>query len=633
MSYHGFVRVGAAVPLLRVADTAYNAERIVALMARAQEEGVAVLVYPELCLTGYTCADLFHQATLQKGALKALSQVVDATRRTFSGLVVVGLPVTVDDQVFNCAAVVQGGWVLGVVPKSFIPNYKEFYEGRWFAAAANMRSRKLAIDDAVVPFGTDLLFDAADVEGLLIGIEICEDLWVPIPPSSRQALHGASVLLNLSASNEIIGKAAYRHQLVVNQSGRCMAAYIYASCGVWESTTDVVFGGHCLIAENGTLLAETPRFQREETLLFRDVDLDRLRADRVRTNSFADAQLYGVAGQGFQRIAFTLMRPERAWRLARDVDAHPFVPRGQEQLRERCQEIFSTQMAGLAKRLDHVGKPGVSIGISGGLDSTLAVLVTCRTFDLLEIPRSRIRAFTMPGFGTTPETRGNAIALMRELGVAAEEVDIRALCLEEMRALKHRPFGIDLTGLSMEALTAALQRVPHEARQDLIFENVQARMRTSILMNAGFVIGTGDVSELALGWATYNGDHMSMYNPNSSIPKTLVKFLVDWAAKNEFEGEARRILLAIVATEISPELLPPGADGKILQSTEGVIGPYELHDFFLFQFLRYAAPPEKILFLADHAQFHRRYSPAELKKWLRVFVRRFFGNQFKRSCL
>ncbi|MCI0459993.1 MAG: NAD(+) synthase [Gemmataceae bacterium] len=647
MPYHGFVRVGAAVPALRVADTAYNAERILALLARAQAEQVAVLVFPELCLTGYTCADLFHQSALQKGALQALAHVVREGRKVFSGLAVVGLPVSIDEQLFNCAAVFHGGRVLGMVPKSFIPNYKEFYEARWFAAAANVRSRRLAFDGDVVPFGIDLLFDAADVEGLLVGVEICEDLWVPIPPSSLQALHGASVLLNLSASNEVIGKSQYRRQLVVGQSGRCMAAYAYSSCGVWESTTDVVFGGHALIAENGTLLGQTPRFQRDERLLLADVDLDRLRADRVRTNSFAAPSPLplspwgergrgegdGTAGQGFQRIPFLLNRPDPPPRLARVVDAHPFVPRGQEQLYERCQEIFSTQMAGLAKRLDHIGRPEVTIGVSGGLDSTLALLVACRTFDLLGEPRTKIRAFTMPGFGTTSRTLANAHALMKELRVSPREVDIRLLCLEEMRALGHRPFGIDLDGLDVEGLTERLRGVPKDKRNDLVFENVQARMRTSILMNAGFVVGTGDVSELALGWATYNGDHMSMYNPNVSIPKTLVKFLVDWAARNEFDGEARRILLDIVATEISPELLPPGEDGQAVQSTEGAIGPYELHDFFLFHLQRYGASPDKIVYLAGHAQFHKSYTAEEVRRWLRVFLKRFFANQFKRSCL
>jgi NAD+ synthase (glutamine-hydrolysing) len=633
MTHHGFLRVATAVPTVRVADCASNAEHILGLMARAESEAVSVLVFPELSVTGYTCADLFHQITLQKGALAALEHIVREGSSAFSGVAIVGLPLAVDDQVFNCAAVLHRGRVLGMVPKSFIPNYKEFYEGRWFASAATARSRHIALNGDTVPFGTDQLFEATNVEGLVVGVEICEDLWVPVPPSSFQALRGASLLLNLSASNEVIGKAAYRRQLVVNQSGRCMAAYVYASSGVWESTTDVVFGGHCLVAENGTLLAESERFRRDDALLVADVDLDRLRADRIRTNSFGDAQHFLGLAREFRRVPFELERPALPQRLAREIEAHPFVPRGKERLRERCEEIFQTQVAGLAKRLEHIDKPVVTIGVSGGLDSTLALLVTCKTMDALEVPRDRIHAFTMPGFGTTSRTRANARAVMKHLSVTAAEVDIRQLCLEQMRALGHRPFGIDLAGLSVEDLSAKLRQLPAEGRKDLVFENVQARMRTSILMNAGFVVGTGDVSELALGWCTYNADHMSMYNPNVSIPKTLVKFLVRWVAENEFEGEARRILLDIVATEISPELLPAGDDGKITHATEEIVGPYELHDFFLFHFLRYGAPPEKILYLAGQAEFSRPYSAEEVRGWLRVFVSRFFGNQFKRSCL
>jgi NAD+ synthase (glutamine-hydrolysing) len=602
-------------------------------MERAQTEAVSVLLFPELSITGYTCADLFQQTTLQRGALTALEEIRQASESVFSGLAVVGLPVAVDDQLFNCAALLHRGRILALVPKSFIPNYKEFYEGRWFAAAATARSRQIVLNGATVPFGTSFLFDATDVEGLVLGVEICEDLWVPIPPSSFQALRGATVLLNLSASNDLIGKSNYRRELVVNQSGRCIAAYVYASCGPWESTTDVVFGGHCLIAENGALLQETKRFERDDVLLLADIDLERLRADRLRTNSFGDAQLYIGLEREFTRIPFTLDRQTSLDRLYRTVDAHPFVPRGTAQLRERCEEIFHIQVAGLAKRLEQIGKPPVSIGISGGLDSTLALLVACKTLDTLKVPRSRIHAFTMPGFGTTSRTRGNARAVMQQLGVTAAEVDIRHLCLEQMKALRHKPFGIDLTGLSVEDLTQKLRQLPAEACQDLVFENVQARMRTSILMNAGFVVGTGDVSELALGWCTYNGDHMSMYNPDASIPKTLVKFLVRWVAENEFESEARRILLDIVATEISPELLPIGADDKIAQMTETVVGPYELHDFFLYHFLRFGETPEKILFLAERAEFDRPYTNEELRHWLAVFIRRFFANQYKRSCL
>ncbi len=651
MPLHGFLRVAAASPVLRAADCAFNADRILGLMKRAEREGVAVLVFPELSLTGYTCADLFQHTTLQRGALDALEQDRKAGAELFSGVALVGLPLTVDDQVFNCAAVLYRGRLLGLVPKSFLPNYKEFYERRWFAPASAARSPSVVVHGETVPFGVDRLFvgeGEGDADGLTLGVEICEDLWVPAPPSCRQALAGATVLVNLSASNEVVGKASYRRQLVANQSGRCIAAYVYASCGVWESTTDVVFGGHCLIAENGTLLTESRRFQRDDVLLSADVDLDRLRADRIRNNSFGDAAFFGVPGRAFDRVSFSLSpRARGAYatplanahatslaELCRPVDAHPFVPKEGDQLRERCEEIFQTQVAGLAKRLEHIGKPTTAIGVSGGLDSTLALLVACKTMDVLDVPRSRIVAFTMPGFGTSNRTRDNARALMRHLAVTAREADVRGLCLEEMKAMGHRPFGLSLeNGIGVEEFTELLCQLPVDRREDLIFENVQARMRTSILMNSGFVIGTGDVSELALGWCTYNGDHMSMYNPNSSIPKTLVKFLVEWAARNEFEGETQRTLLDIVETLISPELLPVGADGASGQSTESSIGPYELHDFFLFHFLRYGAPPEKILFLAERARFHRNYTGEELRRWLAVFLRRFFGNQFKRSCL
>jgi NAD+ synthase (glutamine-hydrolysing) len=633
MLEHGFLRVAAATPLLRVADCPFNVAQILDVMKRAESQGVGVLVFPELSLTGYTCADLFQQPTLLHGALDALGGLLHDSAALFTGIAVVGLPLLVDDQVFNCSAVVERGKLLGVVPKSYLPNYKEFYEARWFSPAATARSKAVTLFGTSVAFGTDHLFRATDVESLVLGVEICEDLWVPIPPSSSQALAGATVLVNPTASNEVIGKAHYRKQLVVNQSGRCIAAYVYAACGVGESTTDVVFGGHSLIAENGTLLAEARRFQRESTLLVADVDLDRLLADRLRTNSFGSARLYSEPGHEFATVSFPLRPLAPAPGLLRTVDAHPFVPQGQEQLHERCEEIFQIQVAGLAKRLEHIGKPVVAIGISGGLDSTLALLVACKTMDLLGSPRSRILAFTMPGFGTTPRTLDNARSLMRHLGVSAREVDIRPLCLEEMRALNHRPFGIDLKGMTIEELNDRLNRLSATVCEDLVFENVQARQRTSILMNSGFVIGTGDVSEAALGWSTYNGDHMSMYNPNSSIPKTLVKFLVDWAARNEFDGDVRRTLLDVVDTVISPELLPAGADGRSIQSTEGAIGPYELHDFFLFHFLRYGAPPEKILFLARHARFSRPYTDDEVRRWLIVFLRRFFQNQFKRSCL
>jgi NAD+ synthase (glutamine-hydrolysing) len=631
MLQHGFVRVAAALPRLCVADCSYNLERLLHLMGQAEQQAVQVLVFPELAITGYTCGDLFHQPALQKAAHGALDRLLDESERRFAGVFIVGLPWLVGDQLYNVAAVCQNGQLLGVVPKSYLPNYKEFYEARWFTSGR--ASRTPTIDwqgHRHTPFGTDLLFADELFSSVVLGVEICEDLWTPIPPSCFQALAGAKILVNLSASNEVIGKSSYRRQLVVSQSGRCIAGYIYASNGVSESTTDVVFGGHALIAENGALLAESPRFQREDTLVVSDLDLDRLQNDRQKTNSFNDS-LPLLQGREYRRIPFLLQKSPL--RLVRPVDAHPFVPSGQEQLAERCAEIFHAQVAGLAKRLEHLGRPAVSIGVSGGLDSTLALLVTCKTFDTLQVPRGKIQAFTMPGFGTTQRTKANALALMQHLGVAPREIDIRHLCLEEMRALGHHPFGIALDGLTVETLTAKLLDVPAERCHDLTFENVQARMRTSLLMNSGFVVGTGDLSEYALGWCTYNGDHISMYNPNVSIPKTLVKFLVRWAALNEFADEERKTLLDIVATEISAELLPTAKNGNAAQATESVIGPYELLDFFLFHFLRYGAPPEKIVFLAEHATFEKTYSSAEIRRWLKVFLQRFFASQFKRSCL
>jgi len=629
----GFVRLAAASPSMRVADCDYNAQHIIALMARAEREGVAVLVFPELCLTGYTCADLFHQPRLQHAAIEALGEITSRGGAQFSGVAVIGFPLAVNGQLFNCAAVLHGSKILGIVPKSFLPTYKEFYERRWFAPAMAAPASQVTILGATVPFGNDLLFTATDWEHLTIGVEICEDLWMPQPPSSRQAVEGATVLLNLSASNELIGKIAYRRQLVTSQAARCIAAYAYSSCNAGESTTDLVFSGHCLIAENGALLAESQRFTLEDSVITADVDLERLHGDRLRMGSFGDVFAFTRQPTPLRQITFTLgPRPAPA-RLAREIEVHPFVPRGEQNLRERCEEIFRIQVTGLGKRLLHLNKPRVAIGVSGGLDSTLALLVACRTADWIGMERSRIQALTMPGFGTTKRTKKNASALMEHLKVSSREVDIRQLCLEEMRALGHRPFGIDLQGLTVEEFTARIRQLAPEARSDLVFENVQARMRTNLLMNTAFVIGTGDLSELALGWATYNGDHMSMYNPNASIPKTLVKFLVAWAAENEFTGDARETLQAIGATTISPELLPANQAGDIAQATEDLIGPYELHDFFLFHFLRYGTSPKKILYLASQGRFDKAYPAEEIRHWLTVFLKRFFANQFKRSCL
>ncbi len=632
MPQHGFVRVAAASPMLRVADVAFNAQRTRELLDKAESRDISVVVFPEMGLTGYTCNDLFFQRTLQQAAAEALGPIAEATSSRFGGLAIVGLPMLIDDQIFNCAAVIGNGKILGIIPKTYLPTYKEFYDARFYAPSTTAYSTAVRINGSDVPFGTDLLFPAANVDGLIVGVEICEDLWVSTPPSSIQCIHGATLLTNLSASNETIAKANYRRQLVGNQSARCIAGYVYSSAGIGESTQDLVFGGHCLIAENGTMLVESPRFQRDDVLIAADIDIDRLRVNRALTSSFNDVVLEPGMKREFRRIPFNVADCPLGPRLLREVEAHPFVPSAKEQLRERCDEIFHIQVTGLSRRLEHIGKPPVAIGVSGGLDSTLALLVTCKTFDAIGASREKIRALTMPGFGTTGRTRANAVALMNALGVRFREIDIRSMSLAEMKALGHSPFGINLDNLDVESFTARLRQVPAELCNDLTFENIQARVRTNLLMNTAFTVGTGDLSELALGWCTYNADHMSMYNPNISIPKTLVKFLVRWAAENEFDGDARRTLLDIVDTVISPELLPSDASGK-MQSTETAIGPYELHDFFLFHFLRYGAPPSKILFLAEQTRFDREYSRAEIKRWLALFLRRFFANQFKRSCL
>lgn len=634
MNTHGFLRVAAASPELRVADCPFNADRTLALMARAETQGVNLLVFPECGLTGYTCHDLFHLQTLQHAAETALERVVKEGEKKFRGVAVVGLPLAVEGQLFNCAAVVHAGKVLGIVPKTYLPTYKEFYDARYFCPADNATFAAAGCCGQSVPFGTNLLFDCRTMSGFTLGVEICEDLWQPVPPSSLQAIMGATVIANLSASNELIGKANFRRQLVGSQSSRCLAGYVYACSGEGESTTDVVFGGHCLIAESGVILAESARFRHGQQLLVADIDLDRLLHDRVQGNTFHDANRVGNLGLAkYRAVSFDLDAAPREPKLVRAVDPHPFVPSDPATRDDRCRDIFQMQVAALGRRLSHVGHPAASIGVSGGLDSTLALLVLCKTLDDLCVSRDHVRALTMPGFGTTGRTLGNARRLARALNVSLREIDIRQMCLDQMRAIGHAPFGIPLEGEAVESLSEKLRRLPPERRDDLTFENTQARVRTSLLMNSGFVIGTGDLSELALGWCTYNADHMSMYNPNVSIPKTLVKFLVQWAALNEFDGEARATLLDIAGTPFSPELLLPDASGAIAQVTESTVGPYELVDFFLYHFLRFGASPEKILFLAEHAKFDKEHAPAELRNWLRVFLQRFFANQFKRSCL
>lgn len=631
MNPFGLVRITSASTKTAVANPDANAAEIIGVLEQTEDSDV--VLFPELGVTGYTCADLFGQTALLEAGVRAVARIAEATRGRRQ-LVVVGLPVAVQNSLYNCAVAISDGALLGVVPKQFIPNYKEFYESRWFSSANGGEPRSIGLAGLDVPFGIDLLFEAD--EGLVVGIEVCEDLWMPIPPSSVQSVAGANVLLNLSASNEIIGKSRYRTDLVVGQSGRCIAAYAYASAGPTESTTDLVFGGHCLIAENGKLLGDSPRvgdggpIHRGSYFITHDVDIEKLQADRRSTTSFDDCQKYLTP---FRKIPFRVAPAMPG--LRRQVAGTPFVPSEGVELHGRCAEIFGIQCAGLAKRIEQLprGTP-LNIGVSGGLDSTLALLVAVKTCDMLEIPRRTIHGVTMPGFGTTARTRTNALDLMEHLGVSSDTISIAELALWTFRELGHAPFGLDVRGLDVDSFRAELSRLPREHRDDLTFENVQARLRTFLLMSRGFVVGTGDLSEMALGWSTYNGDHMSMYNANCSIPKTLVTFLVRYVALNEFEaGPVRDTLLSIVETTISPELLPLGAEGESVQSTEEVLGPYELHDFILFNAVRCGYSPEKILFLSEYATFSRPYTREQVTQALSTFYRRFFSQQFKRSCV
>ena len=557
-----------------------------------------------------------------------------------------GLPLGVGNRLYNCAAVIAGGRVVGVVPKQHLPGYREFYEPRRFTPADGTEPQTTHLGGEDVPFGVDLLFRAEaggdPLPGAVVGVEICEDLWVPTPPSAFQALAGATVLLNLSGSNETVGKGAYRRQLVAGQSGRCVAAYAYAGAGPTESTTDLVLGGECLVADNGGLLARADSYTlgeqpsspnggrtgwRGAVSVEAEIDLGRLVHDRRVMTSFQVDRRVGTFAYRHVPFAVTADRAATA-----TVNGTPFVPRSGPELAERCREIFSIQCCGLAKRLSRLADDSpLQIGVSGGLDSTLALLVACKTLDGLGQSRERIRGLTMPGFGTTDRTKSNADALMDQLGTGRDEIDIRQLCLDAFRGLGHEPFGLE-PAETVEGFQEQLSGLEPGAG-DLVFENVQARIRTFLLMSRGFVLGTGDMSELALGWCTYNADHMSMYNVNCSVPKTLVAFLVRHAADEEFDGEARATLHSIADTVISPELLPASASGEIAQSTEDALGPYELHDFFLYHVVRNGFGPAKILDLAGRAEFRGEYPTEVIGATLRTFVRRFFQNQFKRSCV
>ncbi len=639
MNPHGFIRITCASPRTTVADPAANGREIVRILMQLADSDV--VLFPELCLTGYTCADLFGQSVLLEAAIRALKVIVEATRCR-AQLVLVGAPIPVDNSLYNCAVVIADGAVRGIVPKQHLPNYKEYYERRWFTAATGAEPSEIDMDGARVPFGTDLLFEAKGIGGelvgrsVLIGVEICEDLWVPVPPSAVQAMAGATILLNPSASNETIGKSRYRADLVAGQSGRLIAAYAMAGSGPSESTTDVVFGGHCLIAENGRMLAESPRvgdglpIRRDSYTITQDVDVAKLLTDRRTMTSYSDVSPHL---RPFRRIPVRLSDSMEG--LKRAVPGTPFVPPEGPELLLRCAEVFGIQCAGLAKRIEQLpAGTCLNIGVSGGLDSTLALLVAVTTCDMLGLNRRQVHGFTMPGFGTTARTRTNALDLMEHLGVSSGTIDISALALEAFQEMGHRPFGIDCMGLDVESFRTLLARVPPDERCDLTFENVQARLRTFLLMSKGFVVGTGDLSELALGWSTFNADHMSMYNPNCSIPKTLVKFLVRYVALNQFPaGPVRQTLLSIVDTTISPELLPASSGGEIEQSTEATLGPYELHDFVLFHAIRCGYSPAKILFLSQFATFTEQYTHALIERTMRTFFERFFRQQYKRSCL
>ncbi|MBI4160635.1 MAG: NAD(+) synthase [Candidatus Yanofskybacteria bacterium] len=610
LSEFGFVRVASAVPKLAVGDVSLNCEAIVRLIGEAYGKGVAVVVFPELCVTGYTLGDIFHQQLLQKEAVAALDHIRKATAK-YNIVSCIGLPLAIESKLFNVAAVISIGKILGVVPKTYIPGYKEFYEERWFASARDLKAKEVKLLGSSVPVGTDLLFRIFDDPNAVLGVEICEDVWTPLPPSSFQVLAGANIIANLSASNDLVGKAEYRRDLISQQSARAICGYIYTSCGVHESTTDLVFGGHSIIGENGSVLAESERFSRAEQLIIADIDIEHLKLDRERTTSFGES-VHESGGRSFRLLDVNLNRVSLKT-IRRYIDPHPFVPYNSAERDKRAEEIFAIQTAGLAKRLEQTGIKKIVLGLSGGLDSTLALLVAVRTCILLRLPLTEIYALTMPGFATTKRTKSNAIKLAKILGITLDEIDITAGTSRQLKDIRH-------DGTS----------------QDITFENAQARYRTMTLMNRanqirGLVLGTGDLSEIALGWCTFTGDHISHYNVNASVPKTLVRYLVKWVGEQKDFKNVRKVLDDILATPVSPELVRSKGK-KISQETESIIGPYQLHDFFLYHFVRWGSAPSKIRTLAELV-FADKYPPAEIRKWLKVFIMRFFNNQWKRSVM
>ena len=614
---YGFIKAACVSPRMKVADCVFNAQEIVAEAERSAKNGASVIVFPELSITGYTCGDLFFQQTLLQAAQNQLSEIIKKTA-ALNSLIFVGLPLARTEGIYNCAAAIFSGRLLALYAKSYLPNYGEFYERRQFTPfQQNMETQFINFAGFEnVPFGTDILLQDEKNPSLTIACEICEDLWVPVPPSSRHVLAGATLIANLSAGNEIIGKAEYRRSLVKGQSARSICAYLYANAGKDESTQDMVFAGHNMIVENGGLLSESDLFSNQT--VYADIDLERICQERRRTTSFGSSANNNLFNDDYTQVLFNLSDSEVTGLAAgaetdsftRYVDPHPFVPNDKEKRSQRCLEVIALQYQGLAKRLRHINCQSAVIGLSGGLDSTLALLITCRAFDSVGLERKKITAITMPCFGTTDRTYNNACALARECGVTLKEVRIADSVRQHFKDI-----GQD------------------EEVHDITYENGQARERTQVLMDYanktnGIVIGTGDLSELALGWCTYNGDHMSMYGVNSSIPKTLVRYLVQWFADENNSD----ILRDILDTPVSPELLPP-SQGQISQVTEDLVGPYELHDFFLYYLLRFAFSPSKIFFLALHSDLAKSYSREVILKWLKTFYRRFFNQQFKRSCM
>lgn len=602
----GFVRVGAVVPKLKVADTEFNCNEIIKQIEVASNNKIQIVVFPELCVTGYTCQDLFEQDTLLEEAEKALNKILDYTNN-LDIICIIGMPIKAENQLFNTAVVIQKGKILGIVPKTFIPNYGEFYEKRWFASSKNANKKEIEILDQKVPFGIDLLFKDKENNEICFGIEICEDIWAVEPPSNKLALLGANIIFNLSASNEVIGKKEYRRDLVKMQSAKTISGYVYCSSGVNESTSDVVFSGESMIFENGSCLTNNQRFDFESNMIFTEIDTKRLANDRRKNISFMGDSV----DLEYREIKINI--PDNIENLTREYSKTPFVPEDKKKISEICEEILNIQSYGLAKRLLHTNINKTIIGISGGLDSTLAFLVIIKAYEILNLPKEKIIAITMPGFGTTSRTHNNSMKLINEYGATFREINITKSSLQHFEDIGH-----------------------DKNIKDVTYENAQARERTKILMDIankenGLVVGTGDLSELALGWCTYNGDHMSMYSVNASIPKTLVKYIIKWVADNSKE-ECKNIINDILDTPISPELLPPDENGNIEQKTEEQVGPYILHDFFLYHFLRYGAEPKKIYILACKT-FKNDFKKEEIKHWLQVFIKRFFTQQFKRNCM